>query len=72
MQIIVLLGLESLTELFGGTCGFRIYGQWFINKNCHNSRTRHYIDMNLVPVTRPEKRNKATSKNRQWRHVGKL
>ena len=41
---------------------FQIYGQSFIKRNCHNSRTSDYIDMKLGPVTKLVKKNKATSK----------
>ena len=42
---------------------FPISGQSLIKENCHNSRTSGDIDMKLGPVTKLEKRNKATSKN---------
>ena len=41
---------------------FRISGQLFINKNCHNSRTSHDIDMQLGPITKFDEINKATLK----------
>ena len=41
---------------------FRISGQSFINKNCHNSRTSDIIDMKLEPVTKLYKKNKIASK----------
>ena len=51
---------------------FWISGQSLIKRNCHTSRTSEYIDMKLGPVTKLDKRNKATSKkNWQWRHVRK-
>ena len=40
----------------------RIFGQFFINKNCHDSRTSHNIDMKLRSATKLEKRKKVTSK----------
>ena len=45
---------------YGGISDLRISGQSFINKNCHDSRTSHGIDMKLWPVTKFEKRNMAT------------
>ena len=41
---------------------FRISGQSPIKENCHNSRTSDDTDIKLGPVTKFEKRNKATSK----------
>ena len=41
---------------------FQISGQSFIKENCHNSKTSDDIDMKLGPVTKLDKRNKATSK----------
>ena len=41
---------------------FRISGQSLIKENCHNSRTSDDIDMKLGPVTKLDKKNKATSK----------
>ena len=41
---------------------FWISGQSLIKRNCHTSRTSEYIDMKLGPVTKLDKRNKATSK----------
>ena len=41
---------------------FWISGQSLIKRDCHNSRPSEYIDMKLGPVTKLEKRNKATSK----------
>ena len=45
-----------------GISDFRISGQSLIKENCHNSRTSDNIDMKLEPVTKIEKRNRATSK----------
>ena len=45
-----------------GISDFRVSVQFFINENCHNSRTSHDIDMKLPPVTMLDKRNTATSK----------
>ena len=41
---------------------FKISGQSLIKESCHNSRVSDHIDMKLGPVTKPDKRNKATSK----------
>ena len=41
---------------------FRISGQSLIKENCHNCRISDDIDMTLGPVTKLDKRNKATSK----------
>ena len=46
----------------GGISDFRIPGQSLIKGNCHNSRTSEDIDMKVGPVTKPDKRNKTTSK----------
>ena len=46
----------------GGICNFQISGQSLIKKSCHNSRASDDIDMKLGPVTKLDKRNKATSK----------
>ena len=40
----------------------RTSGQSLVKVNCHNSRTSHDIDMNLGPVNKLDKRNKAESK----------
>ena len=37
-------------NLDGGIYNFRISGQSFIKRNCHNSRTRDNIDMKFGPV----------------------
>ena len=47
----------------GGIYDFRISVQSLIKENCHNSRTSDDTDMKLGPVTKPDKRNKTTSKN---------
>ena len=44
----------------GGISNFRISSQSLIKENCHNSRTSDGIDMKFGPVTRLDKRNKAT------------
>ena len=58
----------------GGNSNFRISGLSLIKRNCHNSRTSDDIDKRLGPVTKLNKRNKATSKKRKknwwWSHVG--
>ena len=46
----------------GGVSDFQISGQSLIKENCHNSRTSDDIDMKFGPVTKLDKRNKATSK----------
>ena len=46
----------------GGISDFWISGQFFVKENCHNSRTSDDIHMKLGPVTKLDKRNKATSK----------
>ena len=39
---------------------FRISGQSLIKENCHNSRTSSNIDMKYGPITKRDKRNKAS------------
>ena len=46
-----------------GISDFQISGQSLIKGNCHNSRTSDDIDTKPGPVTKLDKRNKATSKN---------
>ena len=46
----------------GGIFDFQISGQSLIKVNCQNSRTSDDVDMKLGPVTKLDKRNKATSK----------
>ena len=46
----------------GGISDFRISGHSLIKENCHNSRTSDDIDRKLGPVTKLDKRSKATSK----------
>ena len=43
---------------------FQIFGQSFINKNCHNSRICHDIYKKLGPVTKLDKRNTGTLRKR--------
>ena len=43
-----------------GISDFHISGQCLIKENCHNCRTSVDIDMNIEPVTKPNKRNKET------------
>ena len=50
---------KTQTKLFPN---FQISGQSFIKENCHNSRTSDNIDLKLGPVTKLDKKNKATSK----------
>ena len=52
------LGQYSDGDIFD----FWIFGQSFINENCHNSRTSHDIDIEFGPVNKLDKRNTATSK----------
>ena len=46
----------------GSISDFRISGQSLIKKNSHNSRVNDDNDIKLGPVTKTDKRNKATSK----------
>ena len=45
-----------------GISGSRIYGQSFVNGDCHNSRISHDIDIKLGPVTEIRKKITAPSK----------
>ena len=54
--------LRILGKTQTGISNFQISGQSFINKNCHNSRTSHDIDMKHQPVIKLDKRNTTTSK----------
>ena len=45
-----------------GISNFWISGPSFLNKNCHNSRTNHDIDIKRGPVTKFGKTNTKTSK----------
>ena len=45
-----------------GISDFWIFGQFFINQNCHNSRTSHHIDMKLGAVTKLDRRNASIPK----------
>ena len=56
----------------GGISDFLVSSQSLIKKNCQNSRINNDIDIKLGAVTKLYKRNKATSKNSRWSHVGKL
>ena len=47
----------------GGYSHFRISSKLFINENSHDSRTSHDIDVKVIPVTKRDKKNTATSKN---------
>ena len=42
--------------------GFLVNPLSLIKENCHNSRTSDHIDIKPGPVTKPDKRNKTTSK----------
>ena len=44
----------------GSISDFLTSGQSLTKGNCHNSRTSDDIDMKLNPVTKLDKRNKAT------------
>ena len=46
----------------GDISNFRVSVQSLMKENCHNSRTRDDIHMKLGSVTKPDKRNKLTSK----------
>ena len=46
-----------------GISNFRICGQFFLNKNYHNFRTSHYIDMILWGVTNHDKSITTTSQS---------
>ena len=56
----------------GGISHFLVSSQSLIKKNCQNSRINDDIAIKLGAVTKLYKRNKATSKNSRWSHVGKL
>ena len=45
-----------------GIFDFRVSGQSVIKENCHNSRTSDDIEYDIGSVTKPDKRNKTTSK----------
>ena len=55
----------SILQILGKTQTgyFRFPDFQIIKVNCQNSRTSDDIDMKLGPVTKPDKRNKTTSKN---------
>ena len=68
-DILVKSGISNLSQSpnvgqqsDGGVSNFQISSQSSIKENCQNSRTIGDIDMKLVPVTKLDKRNKATSK----------
>ena len=48
--------------LDGGIFDSRISGQSLLKANCRKSRTSDYIDMKFRPVTKLDKKSKATSK----------
>ena len=51
------------SNLVSLTCpDFWISGEYLVKENCHNSRTSDDIDMKPGPVTKLDKKNKATSK----------
>ena len=45
-----------------GISDFEISGHFPVKENCHNSRNSDHIDMKRGPLSKPDKRNKATSK----------
>ena len=45
-----------------GISDFEISGQFPVKENCHNSRNSDHIDMKRAPLSKPDKRNKTTSK----------
>ena len=45
-----------------GISDFRFSGQFFIKRNCHNSRASDDIGMKLGPATKLDKKNKAAWK----------
>ena len=45
-----------------GISDFRIFGQYLIKEDCHNSRTSNDICVKLRPLTERDKRNTTTSK----------
>ena len=63
-KIISSLGLVLLQMIFNPNLGVpdRSSGQSLIKRNCHNSRTSDDIGMKFGTVTKPEKKNKTTSK----------
>ena len=64
--------LPSLQILGITQTGVFLISRFWVQENCHNSRTSNDIDMNLGPVTKIDKRNKTKSKNWQRRHVRNL
>ena len=64
-RFLTLPNLQSLGKTQMGVFpDFRTYDQFFINKNCRNSKINHDIDIKLRPVTKFNKRNTVTSKKR--------
>ena len=53
---------DNWQKLDKGISDFRISAKFFINENCHNSRTSHDIGIKLGPVTKLDKTNTATLK----------
>ena len=53
---------QILAKPDGGVSNFQSSGKSFINKNCHDFRTNHEIDVKLGPVTKLDKRNTTTLK----------
>ena len=46
--------------------------QSFINKNCHNSRTSHNIEIKLEPVIKLDKKTQKRQRIWWWRYLNKL
>ena len=62
-RFLTLPNLQSLGKTQMGVFpNFRIYDQFFITKNCRNSKINHDIDIKLRPVTKFNKRNNNVKK----------
>ena len=57
--------VQILDKIQTGISDFRISGQFFINENCHNSRTSHDINMKFGPVTKLDKKKTVTQKKKK-------
>ena len=55
-----------MCKTHGGISDFQISGQSLIKENFHNSRSNYDIGMKFRPVTKLDKRNKATSKKSDY------
>ena len=69
---LIFLTCPSLQILGITQTGVFLISRFWVQENCHNSKTSNDIDMNLGPVTKIDKRNKIKSKNWQRRHVRSL